>query len=75
MEKEVRRGAHAPSGQRGVDVAALLLLLAERHLLRRYSKSQEFNLSLRYSSYLCSTSALHSLDCRHGIAWRVTHHA
>ena len=34
MEKEVRRGAHAPSGQRGVDVAALLLLLAERHLLQ-----------------------------------------
>ena len=52
----MRRGAH---GQRGVDVAALLLLLlAERHLLGRYSKSQEFSLSLRYSSYLCSTALL-----------------
>ena len=51
----MRRGAH---GQRGVDVAALLLLLAERHLLRRYSKSHEFSLSLRYSSYLCSTALL-----------------
>jgi len=50
----MRRGA-----RRGVDVAALLLLLlAERHLLRRYSKSQEFSLSLRYSSYLCSTALL-----------------
>ena len=35
--RQVRRGAHAPSGQRGVDIAALLLLLlllAERHLLQ-----------------------------------------